>query len=112
MQLDKLGISYQHPIADTGILATIGKGEPKFALRADMDALPIEASQPSYHHPSRRLEALAPVPRYCAAAPGLCAGAVLEQGLHACCCSKDFESRSSFAFSKTMAGCSISSEKG
>jgi hypothetical protein len=27
-----------------GILAKIGKGEPTFALRADMDALPIEAS--------------------------------------------------------------------
>ncbi|CAL5224261.1 g6919 [Coccomyxa viridis] len=41
-QLDKFSIAYKHPIAETGILATIGKGEPKFALRTDMDALPIE----------------------------------------------------------------------
>ena len=46
LQLDKLGISYKYPVADSGILATIGHGDPKFALRADMDALPIQA-QPS-----------------------------------------------------------------
>lgn len=39
-----MDISYKHPVADIGILAKIGKGEPVFALRADMDALPIEAS--------------------------------------------------------------------
>ena len=43
-QLDKLGIAYKHPVAETGILATIGKGTPKFALRTDMDALPIEVT--------------------------------------------------------------------
>lgn len=42
-ELDKLGVPYNYPIAGSGILATIGQGEPKFALRADMDALPIQA---------------------------------------------------------------------
>lgn len=42
-ELEKMGISYEFPLAVTGIRATVGTGGPPFvALRADMDALPIQ----------------------------------------------------------------------
>ena len=42
-ELDQMDISYRHPLAKTGIRATIGTGGPPFvAVRADMDALPIQ----------------------------------------------------------------------
>ncbi len=41
--LDELNISYRYPMAETGVAAVVGTGEsPCIALRADMDALPIQ----------------------------------------------------------------------
>lgn len=42
-ELDKLNISYIHPVAITGIVGYVGTGGPPFvAVRADIDALPME----------------------------------------------------------------------
>ncbi|KAH6832792.1 IAA-amino acid hydrolase ILR1-like 6 [Perilla frutescens var. hirtella] len=44
-ELDELDIGYRFPLAKTGIRAIVGTGEPPFvAIRADMDALPIQES--------------------------------------------------------------------
>ncbi|KAM5564264.1 IAA-amino acid hydrolase ILR1-like 6 [Rosa sericea] len=44
-ELDRLDIDYRFPLATTGIRAWIGTGGPPFvAVRADMDALPIQGT--------------------------------------------------------------------
>ncbi|KAK7261749.1 hypothetical protein RIF29_28068 [Crotalaria pallida] len=42
-ELKRLGISFKYPVVVTGVIGFIGTGRPPFvAIRADMDALPIQ----------------------------------------------------------------------
>ena len=43
-KLDTLGIPYKYPVVKTGVVGSVGKGEPVISLRADMDGLPIEVT--------------------------------------------------------------------
>ncbi|XP_073059689.1 IAA-amino acid hydrolase ILR1-like 6 isoform X2 [Primulina eburnea] len=48
-----MGVRYQFPVAKTGISASVGTGEPPFvAIRADMDALPIQ-EEVEWEHKSK-----------------------------------------------------------
>ena len=44
-ELESIGLAVKNQIGKTGIVASLGSGKPCIALRADMDALPIQDSK-------------------------------------------------------------------
>lgn len=47
-ELEKMGVPYKYPVAVTGVIGYVGTGQAPFvALRADMDALPMQVTNTS-----------------------------------------------------------------